>query len=63
MMESKNFRTIYHILIAVMINLCIGEMIRSYNENGILLDLSMFSNGFARFHLVVAIWTAMFLWS
>jgi len=62
-MENKDFRTIYHILIAVMVNLCIGEMIRSYNENNVLLDLSMFTNGFARFDLTILIWIIMFLWS
>lgn len=63
MMENKDFRTIYNILIALMVNLCIGEMIRSYNENNILLDLSMFTYGFERFHLVIFIWLLMFLWS
>lgn len=43
MLKNEDFRTVYHIFIATMIVMCLGEIIRRYIECGEILDLSLFA--------------------
>ena len=63
MCNSPDIRTIYHIFIAIMAVMSIGEVGKSYLTKGEVIDLSLFVWAFGKFHYVVPFWGLMLGWS
>ena len=63
MCNSSDFRTIYHIFIAVLIVMCLGEVGKSYLTTGEVMDFSLFLWAFGKAQYVAPFWGLMLGWS
>ena len=59
MYQNEDTRTIYHIFIAIMLVMILGEMINAYYTTGVIIDLSLFTYVFGDLPLVVFCWVLM----
>lgn len=59
MHRNENVRTVYHIFIAIMLVMCIEEMLHTYFSTGYLIDVSLFSYVFGDLKYVFMYWFAM----
>jgi sterol O-acyltransferase len=63
MYENQDVRTVYHIFIAIMLVMCLGEMINTYTNKGVIIDLAMFFIVFGDIRAVIVFWFLMASWS
>jgi sterol O-acyltransferase len=59
MYQNKDARTVYHIFIAVMLIQIIQEMLLSYYDSKVLIDLSLFTYVFGDIFMVAIFWLGM----
>lgn len=62
MYQNEDTRTVYHIFIATMLVLMLGEMLDSYFNKGIFIDLSLFRYVFGNMVPVALFWLGMTGW-
>ncbi|OMJ80657.1 hypothetical protein SteCoe_19034 [Stentor coeruleus] len=63
MYQNEDARTVYHIFIAIMLIMILGEMLNTYISKGVLIDLSLFTYVFGDIYAVTAFWFLMAGWS
>jgi sterol O-acyltransferase len=59
MHRNENVRTVYHIFIAIMLVMCLEEMLHTYFKTGYLIDVSLFAYVFGDYQYVFMFWFVM----
>lgn len=63
LLYSKDFRTIYNIFLAILVNFGVAELAKDILDSNDVLSGNIFTSNFGKPEMVITLWIIMFFWS